>query len=222
MRLRVPLESLGCTGKVRLRRVKQRFISPKADASARQDRCTNSEHRPTTLTYLVDSDNLDLEQLSSSTYTKSKRWVQRSLYFTWRCPNGICHPQPCGYAVPLYTFQRHRTKLVEWGERKEAVDGASASPDDSSPPNDGLKGYWVANNLIGMDGLPGLQEAFKSPLKFQSKKIIQVGEFTVGLSTQLQSAVGIRADGSLDVKPLFSFLFGVLVTFLYFRFASSM
>jgi hypothetical protein len=122
----------------------------------------------------------------------------------------------------LYTFQRHRTRLIEWGERKEAVDGANVSSDDSPPPSNGLKGYWVANNLRGMDGLPALQEAFKSPLKFQSKKITQVGEFTVGLSTQLYSAVGIRTDGSLDVKPLFSFLFGVLVSFLYFRFASSM
>lgn len=47
----------------------------------------------------------------------------------------------CGYGVPLYQFQGHRTQLQAWAERKGA---------------DELIEYQIKNNRESIDGLPGL------------------------------------------------------------------
>jgi hypothetical protein len=47
----------------------------------------------------------------------------------------------CGYAVPLMTFEAHRTKLDEWADRKG---------------RDGVADYWAEKNSRSLDGLPGL------------------------------------------------------------------
>jgi hypothetical protein len=44
----------------------------------------------------------------------------------------------CGYAVPLYTFERHRGTLDAWAERKGP---------------DGLRSYWLEKNRKSLDGL---------------------------------------------------------------------
>ena len=76
--------------------------------------------------------------------------------------------QSCGYAVPLYTFQAHRTALFNWSEKMEARD-VTASPlpaSTSSPPFEehvyperSMKWWWVHWNLRSLDGLPGLAHA---------------------------------------------------------------
>lgn len=45
----------------------------------------------------------------------------------------------CGFAVPLYEFEKHRNQLVEWAERKGA---------------DGIEKYWSEKNQTSIDGLP--------------------------------------------------------------------
>jgi hypothetical protein len=50
----------------------------------------------------------------------------------------------CGYGVPLYRFQGHRTQLQQWAERKGA---------------DGLIEYQTKNNRESIDGLPALDWA---------------------------------------------------------------
>ncbi|AFY71250.1 pyridoxamine 5'-phosphate oxidase-related FMN-binding protein [Thalassoporum mexicanum PCC 7367] len=45
----------------------------------------------------------------------------------------------CGFAVPVYEFQEHRQKLVEWAEKKG---------------DRGIENYWRKNNLQSIDGLP--------------------------------------------------------------------
>jgi hypothetical protein len=47
----------------------------------------------------------------------------------------------CGYSVPLYSFEAHRSRLLEW---------AAAKSDDE------LVAYRAAKNATSIDGLPGL------------------------------------------------------------------
>lgn len=69
-----------------------------------------------------------------------------------------CH-QTCGYAVPLFTFQSHRTKLLSYFEKKEQAD-RRAEPGSFSPG--GLKAYWALKNLKSIDGLEALSTAHKA------------------------------------------------------------
>jgi hypothetical protein len=49
----------------------------------------------------------------------------------------------CGYAVPLYEYQRDREQLVEWAERRGP---------------DGIAEYQAERNATSIDGLPALAE----------------------------------------------------------------
>lgn len=73
----------------------------------------------------------------------------------------------CGFAVPLYNFVAHRTRLHRFSDGRERVDRAHALPADSEdvdaqqinvPPNS-LREYWLKNNMSSLDGLPGLLTA---------------------------------------------------------------
>jgi len=73
-----------------------------------------------------------------------------------------CYPslqQSCGYAVPLYIFQSHRTKLLEFFDKKENAE-RMAPPGGVS--DDGLKAYWALKNMKSIDGLEGLSVAHKA------------------------------------------------------------
>jgi hypothetical protein len=48
----------------------------------------------------------------------------------------------CGYGVPLYRFERERSQLGEWAERKGA---------------EGLRVYQLERNRSSIDGLPALR-----------------------------------------------------------------
>jgi hypothetical protein len=71
----------------------------------------------------------------------------------------------CGYAVPYYTFQGHRTKLLDYYDKKESADRAAGA---ECPSDDGLKAYWALKNLKSIDGLDGLSNAHKSDVIPQS------------------------------------------------------
>jgi Pyridoxamine 5'-phosphate oxidase len=47
----------------------------------------------------------------------------------------------CGYGVPLMSFERHRSQMDDWVERKGA---------------DGIHSYWSEKNTASLDGLPGI------------------------------------------------------------------
>jgi hypothetical protein len=47
----------------------------------------------------------------------------------------------CGYSVPLYSFEGHRSRLLEWAEAKS---------------DDQLDAYRAAKNSTSIDGLPAL------------------------------------------------------------------
>jgi hypothetical protein len=48
----------------------------------------------------------------------------------------------CGFGVPLYAFERHRTQLQEWASRTG---------------DDGLMEYQRRKNRLSIDGLPALR-----------------------------------------------------------------
>jgi hypothetical protein len=48
----------------------------------------------------------------------------------------------CGYGMPLMGFDRHRTTMDEWADRKGV---------------EGIRDYRAANNTASIDGLPGLR-----------------------------------------------------------------
>jgi hypothetical protein len=45
----------------------------------------------------------------------------------------------CGYSVPLYSFEGHRSKLIEWADHRGP---------------DGLVAYRAEKNAVSIDGLP--------------------------------------------------------------------
>jgi hypothetical protein len=67
--------------------------------------------------------------------------------------------------VPYYTFQGHRTQLLQWAEKKESkdalVDQTSSSVDHDTHPDGGLRAYWQ-KHTESLDGLPSLQSCFTS------------------------------------------------------------
>ena len=48
----------------------------------------------------------------------------------------------CGYGVPLYEFERHRSQLPDWVARKGTQ---------------GLREYQEGKNQVSLDGLPALR-----------------------------------------------------------------
>lgn len=48
----------------------------------------------------------------------------------------------CGFGVPLYRYERDRTQLTDWAERKGDA---------------GLRAYQRDNNRVSLDGLPALR-----------------------------------------------------------------
>jgi hypothetical protein len=47
----------------------------------------------------------------------------------------------CGFGVPLMSFDRHRSTLNEWADRKGAA---------------GIRAYWTEHNASSIEGIPGL------------------------------------------------------------------
>ncbi|KAF9462487.1 hypothetical protein BDZ94DRAFT_1127514, partial [Collybia nuda] len=78
----------------------------------------------------------------------------------------------CGYAVPFYTYNSQRTRLLEFFRRKEAADieaEAGLEPAECTAPprpENGLKQYWVAKNSTSINGLPGVKSAPQSVKPF--------------------------------------------------------
>ncbi|KAF9462489.1 hypothetical protein BDZ94DRAFT_1260983 [Collybia nuda] len=119
----------------------------------------------------------------------------------------------CGYAVPFYEFQGHRTQLIEWAAKKEAADrdteltvGFSSS---TSPRNqNGMKRWWEERNTTSLDGLPGVISAHVSNEIFRSTKIPDGGDNDI--KSKLSNAIG-----PMDLRIFIAFLFGVICTILY-------
>jgi hypothetical protein len=56
----------------------------------------------------------------------------------------------CGFGVPLFQFERQRSQLADWADRKG---------------EDGLRDYQVSKNSASIDGLPAVTWAQGIPRK---------------------------------------------------------
>jgi len=117
----------------------------------------------------------------------------------------------CGYGVPYYTFQGHRTKLLDLSDKAERKDRAAGAEylDD-----DGLKAYWTLENLKSIDGLDGLSGAHKSDVIPQSiyDKARDLGE---KVQNGMPSAEAYWNSG--NVKFVVGLLLGLLISATYVR-----
>jgi len=116
----------------------------------------------------------------------------------------------CGYAVPYFTFQGHRTKLLDFYEKRETADRAAGA--DCTPDN-GLRAYWALKNLRSIDGLEGLSSAHKSDVipqcvydKAKEGRLVQNGTTS--------PAVYQNTD---NVKFLAGLVLGLVVSAIYVR-----
>ncbi|KAL4063753.1 hypothetical protein J3A83DRAFT_4051357, partial [Scleroderma citrinum] len=81
----------------------------------------------------------------------------------------------CGFGIPLYKFQSHRSTLERLCDTLEAFDRSPASPSGTTTPSapkaddsatslhpKGIKAWWTANNLKSLDGLPALRHSHQA------------------------------------------------------------
>ena len=73
--------------------------------------------------------------------------------------------QSCGYAVPFFDYRAERTRLDEFFAKREVID--DEAPPSSEVLDNGLKGYWKTKNTKSIDGLPGIQTAYRSTRRFE-------------------------------------------------------
>jgi hypothetical protein len=59
----------------------------------------------------------------------------------------------CGYTIPIYAPVRARRALEEFAHRQV---GSPPAPEHEGVVHNGLGSYWIKNNTLSVDGLPGL------------------------------------------------------------------
>ena len=83
---------------------------------------------------------------------------------SWHCAHPLtlpcffalhCRYQTCGWAVPFYAFQSHRSQLIDWAAKKERADRICGG-DASNPSEKGMMAWWRTRNAESLDGLPAL------------------------------------------------------------------
>lgn len=108
--------------------------------------------------------------------------------------------------MPLYEFQSHRTKLLDYYDRKENNQRAGA--DDK-----GLKAYWAEKNLKSIDGLDALSYAHTCDVIPRSV----FNEKEEGKKAIRGSAVTEKRWNAGDLKFLVGLSIGILISALYVR-----
>ncbi|KAI5115537.1 hypothetical protein M0805_004074 [Coniferiporia weirii] len=65
----------------------------------------------------------------------------------------------CGFGVPFYKFDGHRTALYRWSGQLEKNDGnfESQRHEDGAVCENGMRGWWSAENRHSIDGLPAFE-----------------------------------------------------------------
>jgi hypothetical protein len=103
---------------------------------------------------------------------------------------------------------------MEFAHKKEVFDSTSAAPLED--PGKSMKGYWAKLNAESIDGLPGIREAFKSPINFERSEKDYRKDVKPG--TLPPPRVVWRTHWPMwDVKVLLSFIMGVVLSSLYLR-----
>ncbi|KAF4610989.1 hypothetical protein D9613_006715 [Agrocybe pediades] len=132
----------------------------------------------------------------------------------------------CGYSIPFFDFKCDRMKLHGMAAQKESQDIKAASCfDESDPsnevedgqvlpplPENGLKGYWRAHNAKSIDGLTGLESAYKSHTVF---KPFNTDWKKDDERVKADKIVRILPDAVMqwiDPKVVFAFCLGVFIS----------
>jgi len=131
----------------------------------------------------------------------------------------------CGYSVPLYEYKGHRTQLLDWAAKKEAIDRMAeltptqyqpkpeghevfSAADSSLPPmpSTGMKRWWQERNLKSLDDMPALDSAHVSHQVFKSQPVPKksIYEITGNVNAVQHTAVEVSSKGNMT---LFSLLF---------------
>ncbi|OJA21373.1 hypothetical protein AZE42_07305 [Rhizopogon vesiculosus] len=144
----------------------------------------------------------------------------------------------CGFGVPLYKFETHRTMLERWCDQLEGFDNGEAQSQAQPPPpypheqNEtaivkdprGIKAWWTAENLASCDGLPGLRSAHDSsvaPINTFDKKGPRP-RLSQTKKTEKPVDGGMPKSSAGEVgRLLIAFGLGVMVTAGYVRLAAS-
>jgi len=150
----------------------------------------------------------------------------------------------CGFGVPLYKFETHRTMLERWCDQMEGFDRLNGeaesqvqAPPPYSPEHDetdqqnalvkdprGIKSWWTVENLASFDGLPGLRSAHDSgipPISTFDKKAPRprLGQ-TKRIEKPAESGMAKSSAGETG-RLLMAFGLGIMVTVGYVRLAAS-
>jgi len=135
----------------------------------------------------------------------------------------------CGWGVPLYSFQKQRTKLSNFNGGLEEKDNAFDSTKEAEVEHSekGMKAFWRIYNSESLDGLPGLESALNvaqlpgytmpADTEAAAGQNSQAGAAT---NTAVQTAAGKTHAGpsALNVRwrehvnVVLAFGFGVLLT----------
>jgi len=110
----------------------------------------------------------------------------------------------CGYAVPYYSFVGHRTQLLDWAEKKEALDRVPGGRGAK-----GMRSWWISENTKSLDGLPALRVATRDTQPIPISKPIPGRE---GVGAEQKTHLVLH--GSDPLLMIVAFLVGVLVTSL--------
>ncbi|KIM86525.1 hypothetical protein PILCRDRAFT_64821 [Piloderma croceum F 1598] len=115
----------------------------------------------------------------------------------------------CGYAVPLYAFQSHRTQLLHYFDKKEDADRKVEAEHRS---DDGLKAYWALKNLKSIDGLEGLSVAHTANVTPQSifDEVEERKPYRASVATQSR-------QNTDNIMLLAGFSLGIIFSILYVR-----
>ena len=88
--------------------------------------------------------------------------------------------QSCGWGVPLFKFQGERTTHPRWAVQTQNRDfdyemkqGGPSEVKETEYPEKGIRYYQALMNQKSLDGLPGLEVAFRTPLTSMVKERLQ-------------------------------------------------
>ncbi|PFH51589.1 hypothetical protein AMATHDRAFT_2868 [Amanita thiersii Skay4041] len=62
----------------------------------------------------------------------------------------------CGWSVPLYSFERHRSGLNRWAAKRENADEKAETAGEWCAEK-GMKEYWISHNRSSLDGIPAMK-----------------------------------------------------------------
>ncbi|PPR01839.1 hypothetical protein CVT24_001727 [Panaeolus cyanescens] len=136
----------------------------------------------------------------------------------------------CGYSIPFYEFKKDRMRLHNYMASLEAkdlkaeeeskspscsADGVNASDGQVSERPKGLKWYWTQKNLMSIDGLPSLLEAFDAERGFdRSTAGKNWGADDERAGSEIQGPANVDGNGlfggKVDVKLVVGFVAGVV------------